>query len=97
MLARDALINNPQRLLETGKPVASNGCTAGLGQGRRKRAGNSTSSVSYATKTLVRLWRECWHVIWLLIGKAKPRSPEPCLSPTRNLNSPRNGVQRKLN
>jgi len=25
MLARDALTNNPQRLLETGKPVASKG------------------------------------------------------------------------
>src|SRR5437660_8845078 len=38
MLARDALVNNPQRLLETGKPCASKGCMHGLGQGRRKRA-----------------------------------------------------------
>src|SRR5437667_3761211 len=51
LLARDALTNNPQRLLETGKPVASKGCTAGLGQGRRKRAGSSTSLASYATKS----------------------------------------------
>ena len=32
MLARDALMNNPQRLLETGKPCASKGaCTVGAG------------------------------------------------------------------
>jgi hypothetical protein len=38
MLARDALVNNLQRLLETGKPCASKGCMHGLGQGHRKRA-----------------------------------------------------------
>src|SRR6266566_4159305 len=38
MLARDALMNHPQRPLETGKPCASKGCMHGLGQGRRKRA-----------------------------------------------------------
>src|SRR5438105_15332168 len=52
LLARDALRNTPQRLLETGKPCASKGCMHGLGQGRRKRAASSTSSASYATRIL---------------------------------------------
>src|SRR6266536_363663 len=40
-------------------------------------------------KTLARLSRECWHIIWPLIAKARPRSPEPYLWKMRHRNSPR--------
>jgi hypothetical protein len=69
VLARDALMNNPQRLLETGKPVAMKVARrvweGAVGKGL---APVSTSLAAYFIKTSVRLWREYWHVIWPLIG-----------------------------
>ncbi len=74
MLARDALINNSQRLLETGEPVA-------VKAARRVREGAvgkglisvSTSLAAYFIKILVRLWRGCCPAIWPFIAEARLR------------------------
>ncbi len=75
MLARDALRNSPQRLLETGEPVA-------MKVARRVREGAvgtglalvSTSLAAYFIKILARPWRECWRATWPLIATVPPRS-----------------------
>jgi transposase len=45
---------------------------------------------SICSKTLVRLWRQSWHVIWPLIGPVRLRSSQPDLSPRRDRDSHRN-------
>jgi hypothetical protein len=45
---------------------------------------------STCSKTLARLWRECWHVIWLLIGTNRQSSSQPPLSKERKPGSQQN-------
>ena len=75
MLARDVLMNNLQRLLETGKPVAMKVARrvweGAVGKGL---ASVSTSLAAYFIKILARPWRECWRAAWPLIATVPPRS-----------------------
>ena len=61
MLARDALMNTPQRLLETGKPVAMKVARrvweGAVGKGL---ASVSTSLAAYFITIWVRHWRKSW-------------------------------------
>jgi hypothetical protein len=60
MLARDALMNNPQRLLETGKPVAMKVARrvweGAVGKGL---ASVSTSLAAYFIRICAKLWNAC--------------------------------------
>src|SRR5689334_21246474 len=51
-LARDALTNRPQRLLETGEPCAWKACKHGSGRGGWKRTRESNALAAYFTSML---------------------------------------------